>query len=60
MCENTALAMKQILDCMVEDPDTFVCELGSDELRAFRQLQRLCEKFLDNAEIVEDMIGDYA
>ena len=59
MNENTALAMQQILEAMVEEPDIF-CELRPDELRAFRKLQRLCEEFVDKAEIVEDMMRDLA
>jgi hypothetical protein len=50
MCENTVLAMRQILDAMNEEGLGFMVDMNRDEKRAFQELFNLCEDFLNASE----------
>lgn len=50
MCENTLLALKQVLDTMQEEGPMFLKEMNRDEARAYRSLFEYCESFLTMSE----------
>ena len=51
--ENTALAMRQLLNMMRNVDSLQDLDLSGDELRAFRELKDSCEMFLEGAEALE-------
>ena len=53
MCENTVLAMRQILNAMQEEGVGFMVDMNRDEKRAFKELFNLCEDFLNVSEELE-------
>lgn len=53
MCENTVLAMRQILNAMNEEGVGFMVDMNRDEKRAFQELFNLCEDFLNASEELE-------
>lgn len=54
MCENTLLAMRQIINAMQEEGPMFLREMNRDEQRAFRELFNTCEDFMQLSEELED------
>ena len=50
MCENTLLALKQVLNTMEDEGPMFLKEMSRDELRAYRALFEYCESFLTMSE----------
>jgi hypothetical protein len=54
MCENTVLAMRQILDSMQEEGPMFLREMNRDERRAYQELFNLCESFLTASEELQE------
>lgn len=54
MCENTTLALKQVLNEMqnYESLKEFTSDMGREEKRAFESLFHLCESFIN---LTEDM-----
>jgi hypothetical protein len=50
MCENTVLAMRQILNAMQEEGPQFLREMGREEKRAYEDLFSICEDFLNASE----------
>ncbi len=58
MCNNTLLALKQILDTMQEEGPMFLRELNRDERRAYEALFNACEDFLTMAEELEDQVRE--
>jgi hypothetical protein len=50
MCNNTLLAMKQIVEAMDNEGPMFLRELNRDERRAFEQLFNVCEDFMQLSE----------
>jgi hypothetical protein len=54
MCENTLLAMRQIMNAMQEEGPMFLSEMNRDEKRAYQELFNACESFLTMAEELED------
>ena len=58
MCENTVLAMRQILNAMNEEGVGFLAEMNRDERRAFQELFNLCEDFLTASEELEAEFED--
>ena len=56
MCENTLLAMRQILNAMREEGPMFLQEMNRDERRAFQELFNSCEDFLTASEELQDEI----
>jgi hypothetical protein len=53
MCENTLLAMKQVMEAMEEEGPMFLKELNRTEKRAYQELFNYCESFLSLAEELE-------
>ena len=54
MCENTLLAMHQILDAMKEEGPMFLQDLSRSERESFEELFHACQSFMDFAdELVE-------
>ena len=58
MCENTVLAMRQILNSMNEEGVGFLVDMNRDERRAFQELFNLCEDFLNASEELEAEFED--
>ena len=54
MCENTLLAMNQIVNAMNEEGPAFLREMSRDEKRAFQALFNLCEDFMSLSEELQD------
>lgn len=53
MCENTLLALRQVVTAMVEEGADFLREMSSDERRAYQALFNMCEDFVLTAEEIE-------
>jgi len=49
-CENTLLALKQVLDSMESEGPMFLKEMNRTERRAFEELFGYCESFLTMSE----------
>ncbi len=54
MCENTLLALKQVLDSMQEEGPMFLREMNRSERRAFEELFHYCESFLTMSEELQE------
>ena len=49
-CENTLLALKQVLDTMDSEGPQFLREMSRTERRAFEELFDYCQSFLTMSE----------
>lgn len=58
MCENTTLALRQILDALRDGDVDFVREMGREERDAFRALPELCRYVADAAEEMLDLVRE--
>ena len=56
MCENTVLAMNQIVTAMNEQGPDFLREMGREERRAFQELFNLCEDFMSLSEEITEQV----
>ena len=56
MCENTLLALKQVLDTMQEEGPMFLRELSRDEMRSYKELFNACEDFLTLSEELQEEV----
>jgi len=54
MCNNTLLALRQVMEAMESEGPMFLKELNRDELRSYKELFNACESFLTLAEELED------
>lgn len=54
MCENTLLAMNQIVNAMNEEGPQFLREMSREEKRAFQALFNMCEDFMSLSEELQD------
>lgn len=54
MCENTLLAMRQIVDAMQEEGPMFLRDMNRDERRAFEALFSMCEDFMTMSEELQE------
>ena len=54
MCENTVLALRQILDAMQSEGPMFLREMSRDEKRNYGELFNLCEDFLTASEQLQE------
>lgn len=54
MCENTLLALRQVVNAMHEEGPQFLRELSREERRAFGELFNTCEDFMNLSEELED------
>ena len=53
MCENTLLAMRQIVNAMQDEGLMFLKEMNRDERRAFEAMFDMCEAFMTMTEELE-------
>ncbi len=53
MCNNTLLAMKQIVNAMQDEGPMFLKEMNRDERRAFEAMFDMCEAFMTLTEELE-------
>lgn len=58
MCENTVLALRQILNALRDGDVDFVREMGREERDAFRALPELCRYVADAAEEMLDLVQE--
>ena len=58
MCENTLLAMWQIMNAMREEGPRFLQDMHRDERRAYQELFNICEEFLTAAEELQEEVDD--
>jgi hypothetical protein len=54
MCENTLLAMRQIVNAMKEEGPMFLHDMSREERRAFEALFNTCEDFMTMSEILQE------
>ncbi len=54
MCENTLLALKQVLNAMESEGPMFLRDMNRDERRAFEELFGYCESFLTMSEELQE------
>jgi hypothetical protein len=50
MCNNTLLALKQIVEAMNDEGPQFLREMSRDERRSFEELFSMCEDFMTMSE----------
>ena len=50
MCNNTLLALRQVVDAMNDEGPMFLREMSRDERRSFEQLFSMCEDFMSLSE----------
>ena len=53
MCENTLLAMRQIVEAMENEGVDFLRDLNRTERRAFEELFDICQSFMSMTEELE-------
>lgn len=53
MCENTLLALRQVITAMVEEGPDFLREMSRDERSAYQALFNMCEDFVLTAEEIQ-------
>jgi aspartate aminotransferase-like enzyme len=58
MCENTLMALQQVVNSMQEEGLAFLLELSRDERRAFQELFYTCESFINQAQELENQLQD--
>ena len=56
MCENTLLAMNQIITAMQEEGPMFLREMSREERRALWELFTACEDFMTLSEELADEV----
>ncbi len=54
MCNNTLLALNQIVEAMHNEGPMFLREMSRDERRSFEALFSMCEDFLTLSEELQD------
>ncbi len=54
MCENTLLALRQVVSAMEVEGVGFMFDLSRDERRAFQELFTVCEDFMQLSEELQD------
>ena len=54
MCENTLLALKQVLDAMESEGPMFLREMSREERRSFEALFSMCEDFMTMSEELQE------
>ena len=50
MCNNTLLALKQVVEAMNDEGPMFLREMSRDERRSFEQMFSMCEDFMSLSE----------
>lgn len=54
MCENTLLALRQVVSAMEVEGVGFMFDMSRDERRAFQELFTVCEDFMQLSEELVD------
>jgi hypothetical protein len=54
MCENTLLALRQVMDAMENEGPAFLVDMNRTEDRAYQELFYVCEAFVKLAEELEE------
>ncbi len=54
MCNNTLLALKQVVEAMNDEGPMFLREMSRDERRSFEQLFSMCEDFMTLSEELQE------
>ena len=54
MCENTLLALRQVVDSMSEEGVEFLQDMSREERRAFQELFNTCEAFMQMSEELQE------
>lgn len=57
MCNNTLLALRQVVTAMVEQGPDFLREMSVEEQRAYRALFNMCEEFLISSEDIDQELS---
>jgi hypothetical protein len=57
-CENTLLALQQVLNSMEDQGPEFLEDMNSTERRAYQELYNACEAFIRQADIMQDPVGE--
>lgn len=53
MCNNTLLALRQVVEAMQDEGVDFLHELRKDERRSFEELFEMCQSFMELTEELE-------
>ncbi len=53
MCNNTLLALNQVVEAMQEEGVEFLRDLSRDERRSFEALFEVCQSFMEMTEELE-------
>ena len=56
MCNNTVLALKQVLGAMQDEGPMFLREMSKEERRSYEALFSLCEDFMSSAEELQEQL----
>ncbi len=54
MCNNTLLALKQVVEAMNDEGPMFLREMSRDERRSFEELFSMCEDFMTLSEELQE------
>lgn len=54
-CENTLLALQEVLNDMQEEGGEFLANLSREEKRAYQELFMACEDFIKVAEDLDEL-----
>ena len=54
MCNNTLLALRQVVEAMNEEGPQFLREMSRDERRSFEALFSMCEDFMSLSEELQE------
>ena len=57
-CENTLLALRQVLNSMEDEGLEFLETMNSTERRAYQELYHACEAFIRQADGLQDLVQD--
>jgi len=57
-CENTLLALRQVLNSMEDEGLEFLETMNSTERRAYQELYNACEALIRQADGLQDLVQD--
>ena len=58
MCNNTLMALRQVVEAMQEEGPMFLREMSKDEYRSYKSLFDMCESFLTMSEELETIVEE--
>ena len=56
MCENTLLAMRQVVNAMLDEGAEFLLDMSREERRAFQELFNVCEDFMNLSDDLQEQV----